>query len=46
MCKGCPYEELESSQFPIRCIHALLSDIQKVRYGEFEAMEITSRVES
>lgn len=46
MCKGCPYEELESSQFPLRCIYTLLSDIQRVRYGDFEAMEIASRIES
>lgn len=30
-CIGCPYKPLESSQFPLRCVHALLTDIQKLQ---------------
>ena len=41
-CKGCPYEDLESAEFPLRCVHALLTDIQKIRYGDFPPLEITS----
>jgi hypothetical protein len=43
-CKGCPYEELESGEFPIRCIYALLNDIQNLRTGNIPPMEFTVKV--
>lgn len=42
LCKGCPYEELESREYPIRCIYALLNDIQDLRTGNVPPMEITA----
>lgn len=31
LCGECPYKHLESSQFPVRCLHALLTDIASIR---------------
>ena len=33
-CIDCPYYPLESSERPLRCVHALLTDIQKLRKEE------------
>ena len=31
ICGKCPYEYLESSTYPLRCIHALIQDLYKER---------------
>ena len=38
-CEGCPYQELESPHYPVRCIYALLSDIQTLRHGDFQPLK-------
>jgi len=30
-CKDCPYKPLECSERPLRCVYALLQDIQKLQ---------------
>lgn len=43
-CRGCPYEELESHIYPLRCVHALLTDIQNLRTNNIPPMEITAYI--
>jgi hypothetical protein len=45
-CKGCPYEELESGEYPLRCVYQLLTDIQNLRAGNIPPLEASAYIEN
>ena len=43
-CLDCPYQELESGEFPLRCVYQLLTDIQNLRTGNVPPLEMTAYI--